>query len=66
MVKIQLFIAYLAEDTTCQTYKPISMTAVTEQKTGVCVCLLPTAAPAPPPQQQQHSRCVINWWLVRN
>jgi len=36
-VKIQLFIAYLAENTTCRTYKLISTTAVTEQTTGMCV-----------------------------
>jgi len=36
-VKIQLFIAYLAENTTCQTYKPISTTAVTKLTTGMCV-----------------------------
>jgi len=36
-VKIQLFLAYLAENATCQTYKLISTTAVTERKTGMCV-----------------------------
>jgi len=36
-VKIQLLIAHLVENTTCQTYKPISTTAVTEWKTGMCV-----------------------------
>jgi len=36
-VKIQLLIAHLVENTTCQTYKPISTTAVTKLTTSMCV-----------------------------
>lgn len=58
-VKIQLFIAYLAENTTCQTYELISTTAVTTENRYVCHVAAATI-PLPPPQEQQHDQYIMN------